>query len=339
MNVTLTRAEFDRLLGRLAGRWRVLGPRRFAGQGAYSESERTGYGEIGSLDELYLDGKTSFSPKEILFPIRETLFQFHAGEAVEPAAESRPALIFLRSCDVHGIHRLDKVFRENGAGADPYYERRRAQVKFVLIECRTGFDSCFCVSMGTNQTDDYACACRFEAERVWLEVKDAELEPFVAGLPETAPFLDFVSANPTRVSLPDLSGLDQAQVFQHELWQEYTARCIACGRCNTSCLTCSCFSMQDVTYDRDGALGERRRVWAGCHIDGFTDMAGGHSFRARHGDRMRFKTMHKIDDFKRRFGVHMCVGCGRCDDVCPEYISFAHCINRLERICREMKHG
>jgi anaerobic sulfite reductase subunit A len=44
---------------------------------------------------------------------------------------------------------------------------------------------------------------------------------------------------------------------------------------------------------------------------------------------MRFKTFHKIYDFRKRFGYDMCVGCGRCDDVCPEYISFSECINRV----------
>ena len=82
----------------------------------------------------------------------------------------------------------------------------------------------------------------------------------------------------------------------------------------------------------DSAVGERRIVWAGCHVDGFSDMAGGHRFRDNKGERMRFKTMHKINDFYRRFSSHMCVGCGRCDDVCPEYISFSKCINRLNCI-------
>ena len=58
-------------------------------------------------------------------------------------------------------------------------------------------------------------------------------------------------------------------------------------------------------------------------------MAGGHSFRKKKSERMRFKTFHKIYDFRKRFGFHMCVGCGRCDDVCPEYISFSECINRV----------
>ena len=47
---------------------------------------------------------------------------------------------------------------------------------------------------------------------------------------------------------------------------------------------------------------------------------------------MRYKVLHKIRDFERRFGMPMCVGCGRCDDVCPEYISMANCMARIEAI-------
>ena len=72
-------------------------------------------------------------------------------------------------------------------------------------------------------------------------------------------------------------------------------------------------------------------MWASCQVDGFTNMAGGHGFRKDKGSRMRFKVMHKVYDFNKRFGYHMCVGCGRCDDACPEYISFSNCINKLEK--------
>ena len=109
------------------------------------------------------------------------------------------------------------------------------------------------------------------------------------------------------------------------------------------CPTCTCTSTQDIFYSETENVGERRRVWASCHVQGFTDMAGGHSFRQRHGDRMRFKVMHKISDFKKRFGYNMCTGCGRCDDACPEYISFSNCINKLsaelKRISKEKKEA
>jgi len=52
---------------------------------------------------------------------------------------------------------------------------------------------------------------------------------------------------------------------------------------------------------------------------------------------MRFKVMHKALDFKQRAGYQMCVGCGRCDDVCPEYISFSHCLNRLSDAMKEVE--
>lgn len=332
----LTFSEFDQALKTLSQNYRLFGPKRFLGKGAFSDTEVTGYGDITELDQLYIDGKTYFSPKECLFPIRETLFYFRENHLTEPTEDSRPMIIFLRPCDVNGLKRLDTIFLDNGQESDFYYERRRQKVRFFLIECREGFDSCFCVSMNANRTDDYACALRFETDSVSVEVKDPEFErTFVEGA-EITPFLEFVKENLTKVNIPDLNGTATEAVFQHELWQEYSSRCIACGRCNTSCVTCSCFTMQDVKYDRDGELAERRRVWAGCHVDGFTDMAGGHSFRKKNGERMRFKTMHKINDFYRRFGFHMCVGCGRCDDVCPEYISFSVCINKLDRIVKEM---
>jgi anaerobic sulfite reductase subunit A len=67
-------------------------------------------------------------------------------------------------------------------------------------------------------------------------------------------------------------------------------------------------------------------------VDGFADVAGGGSYRQKNGQRMRFKVFHKILDFKKRFGCHLCVGCGRCDAICPEYISFSHILNALSRV-------
>jgi len=52
---------------------------------------------------------------------------------------------------------------------------------------------------------------------------------------------------------------------------------------------------------------------------------------------MRFKVLHKVYDFKKRFGYHMCTGCGRCDDVCPQYISFSSCINKLSNALDEVE--
>ena len=123
------------------------------------------------------------------------------------------------------------------------------------------------------------------------------------------------------------------ETMKSELFKEYGNRCINCGRCNFVCPTCTCFTMQDIFYKDNEKNGERRRVWASCQVDGYTEIAGGHGFRGDNADRMRFKVMHKIHDFEKRFGYHMCVGCGRCDDVCPEYISYSNLVNRLGKEC------
>ena len=103
-----------------------------------------------------------------------------------------------------------------------------------------------------------------------------------------------------------------------------------------SVLPVPCFTMQDLYYSENGKVGERRRVWASCMVDGFTDVAGGGSYRKKNGERMRFKVLHKVLDYKQRNGYHMCVGCGRCDDICPEYISFSNCINKLQNAMTEV---
>lgn len=72
----------------------------------------------------------------------------------------------------------------------------------------------------------------------------------------------------------------------------------------------------------DSAVGERRRVWAGCHVDGFTDMAGGHRFRDNKGERMRLKPCIRLMIFIDAFPVICVCRMWTFDDVCPEYISF-----------------
>ena len=337
MSVEINKVKFDDLLHQLSKNYKVLGPVRKKGKGKFSDTDVIGYDEFNSLAELVLDEKSYFSPKEHIFPIRETLFRFTDGKMQVPEIDEEKIIIFLRPCDINGIRRLDSIFIDNGEQKDFYYKRLREKVKFFMIECTEGFESCYCVSMDSNITDDYAVALRFGADSISAKISDSEFSSVFEEAGTSSDFEpDYIKENKVKVTIPNLENISKDEIFDHEIWKEYTARCIACGRCNTSCITCSCFTMQDVKYDRDGKQAERRRVWAGCHIDSFSDMAGGHSFRTKNGDRMRFKTMHKIDDFKKRFGFHMCVGCGRCDDVCPEYISFSKCINKINTIVEEI---
>ena len=86
--------------------------------------------------------------------------------------------------------------------------------------------------------------------------------------------------------------------------------------------------MQDIVSRENTKCGERRRVGASCQIPGFSLMAGGHDVR------MRYRTMHKMYDYGKRFGPQMCVGCGRCDDVCPQYISLSTAMNKVTQFVK-----
>ena len=302
--------------------------------GAYSDTDAVHYGKIQSFEEIVFDEKSDFSFKEILLPISETLFYFTEDSVKEPEGPVKQAIIFLRSCDLHAVKRLDTMYLHNGA-EDPYYKRLRDRVKFVLMGCKESFESCFCVDMGTNRSEDYHASMERWEDGIRIDNKNPEWdELFAASCTKQEDVVpSYVTETETQVNIPESLSLD---VMKSSIWKQYDSRCINCGRCNFVCPTCTCFTMQDIFYTDNGKVGERRRVWASCMTDGFTDVAGGGSYRQNNGQRMRFKVMHKVYDYKKRNGVHMCVGCGRCDDVCPEYISFSHCINQLENAMKEV---
>ena len=327
----LKNSELNTIFKKLKNEYLLYAPKKFEKHGRFSDTDLIRYGEVSSVEEIVWEEKSAFSPKEAVFPITQTLFYFTDDEFMESKLkDKRKLLIFLRPCDINGLKRLDTIYLENGIEPDLYYKRLRERVKFVMIECRDSFENCFCVSMGSNRTNNYSIAMRFAKDNVLLEIQDNDFKKFFEQDIEPAEFTpEFLTENKQKINVPEVEEMPP-EMFNHEMWDEYSKRCIGCGRCNTTCVTCSCFDTYDLFSDDNTNIGERRRVWSCCHVDEFTDIAGGHSFRNTHGERMRFKTFHKIYDFKKRFGKeHMCVGCGRCDDNCPEYISFANCINKV----------
>lgn len=333
MKIKLSKENFNEKLKTLSNEYKILAPVSLEYMGTFSDTDVVRYKEVSSLDEMELNRKSNFSAKEIVFPITQILFYFTENEFKESDIDDKKLLIFLRACDINAMKRLDEIYLKNGIDEDYYYKKLREKVKFVLVGCRESFRNCFCISMDSNKTDNYSMGIKIDDNEVFLEIKDKDLKIFNE---EKCEFeIDFVKENLFNIEVPQIDKINSKEISKHEMWQEYNSRCIACGRCNFVCPTCSCFTMQDVFYKENEKVGERRRIWAGCQVDGFTSMAGGHEFRKTKGERMRFKTMHKIYDFNKRFGYNMCVGCGRCDDACPQYISFSKCIEKVNEISKE----
>lgn len=331
--------DADMLLTSLTMHYDVYAPAVFPGSGGFSDTDQVRYKKIRSMDEIVFDKKADYSMKEVLLPIVETLFYFTEDETRVPVTSDKKILILLRHCDLNGVKRLDEIYLRNGF-ADAYYKQIKDRVRFAVMGCVKSFENCFCVSMESNYADNYDMSIDKMEDFYEIDCPNDELSeliaPFAAKTHDVKPA--YVKENQISVSIPkNLT----AEVGKAPFWKEYDSRCISCGRCNFVCPTCTCYTMQDLYYKENEKAGERRRVWASCMVDGFTDVAGGHSYRNAPGERMRFRVLHKVLDFKERFGYQMCVGCGRCDDVCPEYISFSTAVNRLseqEVYNKERKH-
>lgn len=325
MGIRLSKADAAQVFSSWAREYDVFAPVLMKGDGCFSDTDVVRYGKISSLDEIVWDKKSEYSFKETLIAINETLFYFTEDQTIVPKGPEKDLLIFLRACDLHALKRLDEIYLNNKF-EDFYYKRIREKAKFILMGCETTCPSGFCVSMGTNKADNYDAYLKVMEDAVLFDIKCDVLSIDGGEAIDVTP--DYVTENKESVTLPKNLSND---TFANPIWQEYGERCIACGRCNFVCPTCTCFNMQDIFYRDNAKTGERRRVWTSCQFDDYTTMAGGHGFRKSQGDRMRFKVMHKIYDYEKRFGYPMCVGCGRCDDVCPEYISYSNCVNRLAK--------
>ncbi len=327
MGYQLSKKKADAVFSQWAKKYDIFAPVVMEGEGCFSDTDIIRYGKVDSLDVIEWNKKSDYSFKEILLKINETLFYFTEDQTTVPKGPTKDILIFLRACDLHAVKRLDEIYLKNGF-EDFYYARVRERAKFILMGCKNTCASGFCVSMGTNKADNYDAYIKVDGDVVQMDLKWDVLVADVQEAESVEVAADYVTENKEKVTLPkNLSN----ESFTKEIWKEYGARCIGCGRCNFVCPTCTCFTMQDIFYKDNPKAGERRRVWASCQVDGYTEMAGGHGFRKSQGDRMRFKVMHKIYDYEKRFGYPMCVGCGRCDDVCPEYISYSNCVNRLAK--------
>ncbi|MCR4962902.1 MAG: anaerobic sulfite reductase subunit AsrA [Firmicutes bacterium] len=320
---------FAEVIAALRDTYRILAPVRKKGAGRFLDVDAILYEEIADASQIELNAKSDYASKECLTPLSETLFYFTEQERKEADLDPRPMLVFGRSCDLHALARLDAVYLRNGKEKDAFYERRRRSIRYALIGCGESFANCFCVDMGTNRvTEGYVFSVDLIGGEIHADVPDTEIAKLfaAAGGREESVVPRFVTENQVHVSIPETV---PPPVLKDPLWDEYDARCIGCGRCNFVCPTCTCYTMQDVFYTDNGKVGERRRVAASCMVDGYTNVAGGGQYRRKNGQRMRFKVLHKISHFKKRFGFQMCVGCGRCDDVCPEYISYSNIINKV----------
>lgn len=338
MSYRVSFEEANKIFREMNSVYDIYAPKRFEKQGRYSDVDIIRYDKISAVEEIEFHEQSDYPAKEVLSPITQTLFYFTEDEYRESKERDKKILVFLRPCDIHAQQHQDKIYLGNGGYEDLYYKRLRERVKFVMMECTKGWDTCFCVSMETNKTNQYNMAVRAGEGELYLEVKDDDLMKYFEKS-ESANFKpDYIKENEITLQIPEIPNKEiLTKLKTHPMWNEYNKRCISCGSCTIACSTCTCFTTTDISYNENGDVGERKRTSASCQIKGFDDMAGGHQFRTTAGDRMRYKVLHKFHDYKARFNdSHMCVGCGRCISRCPEFIPITATVEKMGKAIEEI---
>lgn len=329
MECKLSHEEAQRALDALRQDYTVYAPTAFAGEGRYHDTDSIRYGEITRFDQIEYAHKAQCSIKELFLPIRHTIAMEINGKRLPIEEKNQlPLAIFLRPCDLHAVERLDKTF-----ATDVFYQKRRTGAKFIIMECGKGWDTCFCVSTGTNIAEKYDAGVQFTQQGALFTVRDEALQPYFASLGTSCTFtLDFVTENEMKVRIPTLRTWDKqtlAKLRALPLWETYAKRCIGCGSCNMACTTCTCLQISVVPCSATAEISEVRRVWNGCQVV--------HSAaRAQHtlAEIVPIRIMQRVLDkfYRPHLAVskeQLCVGCGRCIDVCPRLINFGETVNHF----------
>ena len=147
--------EVNKIFDQLQSEYEIWAPKRFVGKGRYSDTDIIKYDKVSKVEEIEFAEKSDYPAKEVLSPVTQSLFYFTEDEYRESKATSKKLLIFMRPCDINAQHHQEKIYLENGGFTDMYYKRMNEKVKIVMMECTEGWDTCFCVSMGSNKSEDY----------------------------------------------------------------------------------------------------------------------------------------------------------------------------------------
>ncbi|MBS3131146.1 4Fe-4S dicluster domain-containing protein [Candidatus Woesearchaeota archaeon] len=285
---------------------------------------------IKNINDIHFEKNSYFPVKEFFFKKREVLFTFNGNRILEPKFENKERVFFgIRKCDLNAIKHQDIVFMQ-GAN-DPYYIAERERSFLLGYHCNEApSEYCFC---GSLELEDYFDMMFYDkGDHMLVEIgseKGMALYKKFSGFFEKSTRL--IAQHEKKIPGADrLKVKDIGPLYDNPDWKKGVDICLSCGACTALCPTCYCFDIHDEVKMSNPGSGERVREWSSCQLPEFSRVAGNHVFRNEREQRFKHRIYHQLDYFKEKYGIQMCVGCGRCIEGCPTRIDFVQIINEMK---------
>jgi len=290
------------------------------------KTDEVRFSSVEKAKDVYLDNMSLFPAKEYFFRKREVVFNFTGNKITIPKPKvAKRAFFGLRKCDLNAIKHQDLVY--SGDADDPYYNAARKNSYLIGYHCNPPPSKyCFCGSM--DLVDFFDLMFYEKDDYFYIEIgsdKGRELAKKYSKYFSEARALTLQERKihgADKLLKDDISGL-----YDNPKWKKGVDDCLSCSACTALCPTCYCFEMKDELKTPDS--GERVRGWSSCQLPSFTRVAGDFVFRKEREHRFKHRIYHQLDYFKKKYGIHLCVGCGRCIEGCPTKIDFVQIINEM----------
>jgi ferredoxin len=318
------------------------------------ETKQVFFNKVESASEISLSAEIpSIPPKTVVFPQIERILEYKydkGSKKVEMNADfdtSSKALFGIRPCDLTGILVLDRFFMGLEFVDDVYLEHRK-RMFIVSNTCTVPFKQCFCVctDSGPAAEEGYDLNLTDLGDVYLVEAGSDKGREFAEkmGLQKAGPehTLEKKNAVDKSISLFEKLATDNKAwisrvmnrvttgFIKEEVWEHIGKQCFECGACTFVCPTCSCFNVED--HNKFSGSTDRLRTWDSCSFEGYTKMAGDHNPRHPVEDRRNKRFFCKLSySQSKKYLRPGCVGCGRCQWVCPGDIGLPNVVTYIRR--------
>jgi sulfhydrogenase subunit beta (sulfur reductase) len=286
------------------------------------------------------------SIKPLFFPKSAKILRYKADssgtevtDTTEDPLGTKRVILGVKHCDARALQVLDQVYKWDYVDTD--YQKRRENTVIISTRCDQAGTHCFCTSLDydVENLDAFdVLVVKTAGNKYHLQARTEKGEAF---LKENATGLSAANGDASAEMKKQYQSFENSfrlkmnykeineklrERFESPAFEEVSSNCVSCNTCAFVCPTCHCFKITDEKLKDSGV---RYKSYDSCNNVYFTLMAGGHNPRPVKYRRWRQRSLHKFVYYKERFGVNLCVGCGKCTLSCPVNISIFKVVNQI----------